>query len=83
MDANLATVLVALIAAVASTFAALISHWNGKKINEVHQQINSRLDAWIEAQAAIAKALGVKEGIVQGIAEEKARTKGDPHEYEP
>ena len=41
-----------------------------KAVSEsTHVAVNSRLDAWMEANTQISKAVGV----VQGIAEEKAR----------
>lgn len=90
MDANLATVLVALIAAIASSLSAWFSHRNGQrvskvdeKVDNVHQQLNSRLDALLAQTQSIAHAAGMKEGIIQGTAEEKARTTGDKRDYEP
>ena len=44
-----------------------------RKINEVHVQINSRMDSWMAA----AKALSHSEGKVEGAAEQKASDERD------
>ena len=60
-------VVVALIAAVPGTVAAVASILNRQKITAVHHELNSRLTEFIEQ----AKKLGHSEGI----AEEKERVK--------
>jgi len=55
------TVVVALIAAVPATVAALVSRRNGYKIEEIHLAVNSRLSQLLKVVEAKSHAEGVKQ----------------------
>jgi hypothetical protein len=61
-------------AALAGIAALLASLRNGKRIQELHVQINSRMDKWLADARAAARA----EGHSEGVRAEYNRRKGDP-----
>lgn len=64
----------ALPAAVLGLLAWLVGLKNGRRIQELHVQINSRMDKWLTEARAAARA----EGHSAGVAAEFNRRKGDP-----
>ncbi len=73
--ANIVTVAVALIAAAASTIAALLGRHNKRELSEIRINVDGRLTALIDALDAkgiLAAQVANLEGHAQGVSDERA-----------
>ena len=73
IGSNLATVLVALFAAVPAIIAALYARSAAKGSDATHELVNSRMGELLTAATGVAKA----EGVAQG--EQAQRDRSGPH----
>ena len=66
MDANTASVLVAAIAAIASTISIIVSTKANRQAKETHEAVNSRMDEML----ALTKTASFAEGVEQQRAKD-------------
>lgn len=61
------------VTAIAALLSVIVSLFNRKKIDQLHIQINSRMDEWIETIRSVALAKGREEGAAEERKEQSTR----------